>query len=120
MLDILRLPMTKETLAKMTPEERSLFLLLGYLLSSSSVRNIVEMLFAAFRYTPEEQLRYVRSPKDNPYPATVSQFQRITCGHNPLLFARLVRDLHMEGEELKWTEPPPESELRQQLKDAGF
>jgi hypothetical protein len=29
MLDILRLPMTKETLSKMTPEERSLFLLLG-------------------------------------------------------------------------------------------
>jgi hypothetical protein len=29
-LDILRLPMTKETLLKMTPEERSLFLLLGY------------------------------------------------------------------------------------------
>lgn len=93
---------------------------LDYRLSSSSVRNIVEMLFAVLRYTPEEQLRYVRSPKDNPYPATVSQFQRITCGHNPLLFARLVRDLHMEGEELKWTEPPPESELRQQLKDAGI
>lgn len=30
MLDILRLPMTRETLLKMTPEERSLFLLLGY------------------------------------------------------------------------------------------
>jgi hypothetical protein len=30
MLDILQLPMPKETLAKMTPEERSVFLLLGY------------------------------------------------------------------------------------------
>jgi hypothetical protein len=30
MLDILRLPMTKEILGKMTLEERGLFLLLGY------------------------------------------------------------------------------------------
>jgi hypothetical protein len=93
---------------------------LDYRLSHSSVRDIVELLWAVDRYTPEEQLRYVKSPKDNPYPASVSLFQRITCGHNPFLFARLVRDLRLEGEELKWTEPPPENELRQQLKDAGI
>jgi hypothetical protein len=50
----------------------------------------------------------------------MTQFQRITCGHNPLLFARQVSDLRMEGDQLKWTEPPPESELRQQLKDASI
>ena len=35
MLDILRLPMTKETLSRMTPEERSLFLFARLLLKSS-------------------------------------------------------------------------------------
>jgi hypothetical protein len=93
---------------------------LDYRLSHRAVRSIVQLLHAVECYTPEEQLRFVRSPKDNPYPASVSLFQRITCGHNPLLFARQVTDLHMEGDELKWTEPPPESELRQKLKDAGI
>jgi hypothetical protein len=31
-----------------------------------------------------------------------------------------VTDLHMGDVELKWTEPRPESELRQELKDAGI
>lgn len=93
---------------------------LDYRLGSRSVSDIVQLLFAVHYYTPEEQMRYIKSPKDNPYPAKVSLFQRITCGHNPLLFARQVGDLHMDGEELKWTEPPPESEMRQKLKDAGI
>jgi hypothetical protein len=94
--------------------------ILDYRLSARSVRDIVQMLYAVERYTPEEQLRYVKSPKDNPYPAVMTQFQRITCGHNPLLFARQVSDLHMEGDGLKWTEPPPESKLRRKLTDAGI
>ncbi len=93
---------------------------LDYRLGYRSVRDIVQLLFAVHQYTPEEQMRYVKSPKDNPYPAMVSLFQRVTCGHNPSLFARQVSDLHMEGEELKWTEPPPESEMRRKLKDAGI
>jgi hypothetical protein len=93
---------------------------LDYRLGAKSVRDIVKLLFAVQQYTPEEQLRYVKSPKDNPYPAAVSMFQRITCGHNPFLFARQVSDLRMEGDELKWTRPPPEGELRQKLVDAGI
>jgi hypothetical protein len=93
---------------------------LDYRLSHSTVRGIVELLYAVQSYTSEEQLRLVKSPKDKPYPASVSPFQRITCGHNPFLFARLVTNLHMEGDVLKWTEPPSERELRQTLKDAGI
>ena len=92
---------------------------LDYRLGSGSVGEIVKLLFAVHQYAPEEQLRYVKSPKDNLYPATISKFQRITCGHNPFLFARQVSDLHMAGDELKWTEPPSEQELRQQLVDSG-
>ena len=45
MLDILRLPMTKETLSKMTPEERSLFLLLGY--ASNQVNALWKLVIIA-------------------------------------------------------------------------
>jgi hypothetical protein len=93
---------------------------LDYRLSARRIQRIVELLYAVQKYTPEEQLRYVRSPKDNPYPANTSRFERITCGHNPFLFARQVSDLHVEGDALKWTEPPPEQQLRQQLMDAGI
>ena len=51
MLDVLRLPMTKEILAKMTPEERSLFLLLGY--ASNQVNALWKLVIIATNYTPE-------------------------------------------------------------------
>lgn len=88
--------------------------------STRTVREFVEQLYAILTYTPEEKLRWTKAPRDNPYRAEASGFGRITCGHNPFLFARLVSELQMEGDTLKWTEPPPESELRQQLKDAGI
>jgi hypothetical protein len=52
MLDILRLPMTKETLAKMTPEERSLFLLLGY--ASNQVNVLWKLVIIATNYAPDD------------------------------------------------------------------
>ena len=52
MLDILRLPMTKETLAKMTPEERSLFLLLGY--ASNQVNALWKLVIIATNHTPND------------------------------------------------------------------
>jgi hypothetical protein len=45
MLEILRLPMTKEILGKMTPEERSLFLLLGY--ASNQVNALWKLVIIA-------------------------------------------------------------------------
>jgi hypothetical protein len=51
MLDVLRLPMTKEILAKMTPEERSLFLLLGY--ASNQVNALWKLVIIATNHTPE-------------------------------------------------------------------
>lgn len=94
--------------------------ILDYRKSAKTVSQFVEQLFMVLKYTPEEQLRYTKSPKDNPYPAKIHPFERITCGHNPLLNVRLVSDLHMVGDKLKWTEPPPDSERLQKLRDAGI
>jgi hypothetical protein len=52
MLDILRLPMTKETLLKMTAEERCLFLLLGY--ASNQVNALWKLVIIATNDTPED------------------------------------------------------------------
>jgi hypothetical protein len=52
MLDILRLPMPKETLSKMTPEERSLFLLLGY--ASNQVNVLWKLVIIATNHTPTD------------------------------------------------------------------
>ena len=51
MLDILRLPMPKETLSKMTSEERSLFLLLGY--ASNQVNLMWKLVIIATNHTPK-------------------------------------------------------------------
>lgn len=95
--------------------------ILNYRLSARSVREIVEVLFASSQYNAEEKLRLAKNPRDNPYPAETSPFQRITCGHNPFLFARLVSNLKADNDgNVTWTEPRPESELRQELIDAGI
>jgi hypothetical protein len=52
MLDILRLPMTKETLQRMTAEERSLFLLLGY--ASNQVNALWKLVIIATNETPDD------------------------------------------------------------------
>ncbi len=54
MLDILQLPMPKETFAKMTPEERSLFLLLGY--ASNQVNVLWKLVIIATNQTPENPI----------------------------------------------------------------
>jgi hypothetical protein len=54
MLDILRLPMPKETLAKMTPDERSLFLLLGY--ASNQVNVLWKLVIIATNNTPNDYI----------------------------------------------------------------
>jgi hypothetical protein len=54
MLDILRLPMAKETLAKMTAEERSLFLLLGY--ASNQVNLLWKLVIIATNHTPDNSV----------------------------------------------------------------
>jgi hypothetical protein len=53
-LDILRLPIPKETLAKMTPEERGLFLLLGY--ASNQVNVLWKLVIIATNNTPADYI----------------------------------------------------------------
>lgn len=94
---------------------------LGYRTSSRRVLEYIEQLYIDRFYSLHEKITYARHRADNPYPAEYTRVNgvqwavRITCGHNPFLLARPVKNLalHQEanGEEvLTWDEiPVPQS-----------
>jgi len=89
--------------------------ILNYRLPASKVRTFVELLYASLTYSPQDKLLLALAPKTNPYPATMTIFQNIDCGHNPHLYARLVSGLKIIDGTLKWIEPPSEPERRARI-----
>jgi hypothetical protein len=83
--------------------------------SADTVREYMEQHYIDRFYSPYEKLLYARSPRNNPYPAEFASLDgvpwrgRITCGHNPFLYGRLVRKLRVEqtqGQQFAWEELP--------------
>jgi hypothetical protein len=84
--------------------------------SAEFVRDYVEQYYIDTFYSLQEKLLYAQSRKNNPYPATFDRLDgiswqgRITCGHNPYLYARLVLKLRVQsspqGDRLVWEESP--------------
>ncbi len=68
----------------------------------------MERLYAQSEYSLGEQVSLAAGRMKLPYRATIEDFERIHCGHDPYLFGRRVRDLRAEvedGEEiLRWDE----------------
>jgi len=87
--------------------------------SSERVRQIVELLHHAKQYSLSELAGYANNYAFNPYPAEYERVEGvrhtgyISCGHNPHLYARLVKDLKIQGsygdEVVTWTEEPPKA-----------
>ena len=86
-------------------------------LSAKTVFDYVERLYVSSEYSLSDRLAYAKNRKNNPYPAQFVSINgvlwegQITCGHNPFLFARLVKNIRVEvdsdGEEqLHWDEIP--------------
>ena len=96
------------------PAER-VVAVLNYRFSDTKVRQIVEVLYAALTYTESDKLLSAK-PRQNPYPAKLTHFERIDCGHNPFLYARRVSQVRMEAGKLVWIEPPSATELTRRLK----
>ena len=86
--------------------------ILNYRLSATWVQDFVELLYASLIYSPQEKLLLANDARTNPYPATMTLFQHIHCGHNPHLHARLVSGLKVTDGTPTWTEPPSEPERR--------
>lgn len=70
--------------------------------SPERIEYFLEQTYIATQYGLREKMLYATRPKDNPYRATINQDHvrgrliSITCGHNPWLEARSVRDLRLE------------------------
>lgn len=90
---------------------------LNYRASATSVKDFTELLHVSLTSTPREKLRYAKSPRGTPYRAEMTLFQKITCGHNPHLYARLVTNLKVVAGTLTWTEPLSHIERRKKLKE---
>ena len=94
-------------------------------MSSESVKTILEALHNSTEYTLSEQAGFANRRKFDPYPAEYTPFDgtvfqgRMTCGHNPYLYARLVDKLRIVGspgeEEVTWTDRPLPETLKQRL-----
>lgn len=77
---------------------------------------LVQLLHDMQAFSPDEYLFYLNRPKVHPYIATYGRMNgvefkgSITCGHNPYLFARVVKSLRVEesqeGQSFKWDEIP--------------
>ncbi len=84
--------------------------------SAKFVREYMEQIYIHSFYSPKEKLAYAKSRNGNPYPAVYENLfgvpwqGRITCGHNPFLYGRLVTSLKVvinnAGEKFEWKELP--------------
>lgn len=86
--------------------------------ASRTVEGYVEFLYAVRTSTVSELIAYAKRPSNNPYRAKaesingVTHGNRITCGANPWLYARKVKNLRVERdaetgiETIRWLEPP--------------
>jgi hypothetical protein len=62
------------------------------------IRQFVENLLAEKTFTLDERVHWTANPDVRPYKATVEK-GHVHCGHNPMLFARIVDDLAIMQEE---------------------
>src|SRR4051812_11320043 len=85
-----------------TKKKERIAAILPAALSKDDIVKIVEAMHNEAFSTLGEQRGYAADPSTNPYPAEVSEpwleYYRITCGHNPWLDARSVRELTVTAE----------------------
>ena len=78
--------------------------------SRSSIAELVEFLYLRASGEAADLAYYANRRKLLRYPAQIDQNCRITCGHNPWLYARVVSNLSVEAnadrtEVIRWREP---------------
>jgi len=85
--------------------------------SSDKIRDYTENFYISTQYSPLEKITFANKRRNNPYPAEYFRIDgvpwqgRITCGDNPHLFARIVKNLIVVNNEfgqetISWVEQP--------------
>jgi hypothetical protein len=102
------------------PDYGSVVAVLNFRYTARKVAVTIEQLYMVLSsYTGGEKLAYARDPRNNPCPAEADRFSRITCGHNPWLYGRMVSNLREEAGELKWDEPLSPREIMTKFPHLG-
>jgi hypothetical protein len=98
--------------------ERRIVAILNARWGSHRVRDHIQVLHDSACLSLSDQIAAIKGKGDHLYPATFGQTRsghryegKITCGHNPWLYARLVDDIRPSHDEhavggLKWKELP--------------
>jgi hypothetical protein len=92
-------------------------------LSAERIKDFIEDFYISTQYSPFEKVTFSNNRKNNPYPAEyfkingIPWIARITCGHNPYLFARIVNNLTVvlnqpDQEIMSWEDLPIPENLR--------
>jgi hypothetical protein len=87
------------------------WMLLHWRISARTVADLMEKLYAQSEYALSEQVGLLSGKWASPYRAEIHAFDRITCGHNPYLFACPAMDVRVQtsadGDEMLAYEPLP-------------
>ena len=86
-------------------DRRKIVAVFNYRIGVGRVRDLVEQLYIALKYGEEDKVAIAAKPTNNPYRSEVHQFSRITCGHNPWLYARYVNNIRRTDDGYSWDEP---------------
>lgn len=72
------------------------WMLLHWRTSARTVADLMERLYAQSEYTVSEQVALLSGRWTSPSRAVIHDFDRITCGNNPYLFACPAKDVRAE------------------------
>jgi hypothetical protein len=86
-------------------ERRKIVAVFNYRFGVERVRDLVEELYIALKYDEQDKVAFAVKPKNNPHRAKVDEFSRVTCGHNPWLYARYVNNIRPTDDGYRWDEP---------------
>ncbi len=108
---------TWEKFGSHVKKPRHIAAILNSRISHQKVKELVELLYVNEVFSLTEKIGYSKNKSFNPYPAEYGSTKGIkwtgiiTCGHNPFLEAKLVRDLVVikkgNKEHISWTEIKP-------------
>lgn len=90
---------------RIIPNNKKIISIRNSNISSENIKEFIEYYYASIAYSPLEMVEKFKKAKGNfnPYPAKYGSINgveytgRITCGHNPYIFARIVSNLKIYG-----------------------
>lgn len=93
---------TWEWIGEHAAVDKKIVAVINYRRSSSYIKDMVEQFYISIKYNTREKAACAKDSHANPYPAHYGNLRgvpwhgRITCGHNPYLYARLVSNVRLE------------------------